>query len=395
MKNSYSDNKYDIFTVNDILKESTVNILEKKDDRLLFEFGDDFFKLENNKLTHYPDFVSMKNNVNFKDATETDYGFAIIDSINKSEEINNLKNYELKERESYIKEEINKGLLRLPFKVDPEVEKSINKIKDNKLPAKELEDVNKMIIAVIDVTALLLNFFTAASVKNKKNRIITDVIESLNRKNATSLSKDYETLNKVPEVKKIIEKYFEFGVNVKVDKDWKNFQNKIEDLGKITDKALGDNEFLKVCQNLSDSIYKEKVEKVKNKVNDIVDTLANEMPELCDEISKNLSEIKDKTKKINDTEFNKNFVHYYEKEIGLDPRSVTDNLEFLISNNFICKRLFETFDEDYNYDFSKLVHDEKDFDELSIDKMKKIIEKLSDNLLDIKIDNKKDLNIKR
>ncbi len=392
MRNSYSDNQYDILNVNDVLKETSINVLEKKENKILFEFGNDFFKFENNKLFHYPDFVSMRNDINFKDATNTDYGLAITDTISKSEELLFLKDYNLVEREDYIKEEVNKGILKIPFKVDPDLEKSLNKIKENKLPAKELEDVNKMVIALIDVVALMLNFLKANSVRNSKNKIIQDVLIKLNRKNAISLSKDYDTLRKVPEVKKIIDKYFEFGVDVRIDKDWANFKNKFSDLEKITAKALGDDVFIDTCQKISDSKeFQENIKKTKEKVNEILQTISNEIPDLKEELEKDKDNNINKIKEIHSNKF----LNFFVEDLNLNPKNEDDILEFILANNFISKSLVGETDEDYDRSLNRFVSSEKQLENISVSNIINTINKISETVLKIDLDNNKELNIKR
>ena len=104
MRNHYEDNIFDIKDFADILKQNDFNILEKKDSRIQFELGNDFFRLEDNSLKQYPDFISMKNDRNFIVATDTDYGIGIKDAIERSEEVSSLNNYSLQERANYLKE---------------------------------------------------------------------------------------------------------------------------------------------------------------------------------------------------------------------------------------------------------------------------------------------------
>ncbi len=272
-RNLYDDNIFDVSNIDNIKNEQSIAVLEKTDSRILFEFANDFFKynFESEELLQYPDFVSLKRDKNFKDATETDYGFAIVDSINSSKEIEFLKNYNLRDRENYIKKDITEGLFNIPVNIANSIKKQTDTIKRAvELKKPEFQDVNATVNALIDSISLFYCFYKTMKIKAMKEGIITTTLEKLTQKNATSIIRDPELMKAVPELQDVIKKAKDFDIQFKVDPEKSNFKQKVGRVHNIVDYALGNAELLNVCEKVSNTeLYQNNLEKVSKKFDDI------------------------------------------------------------------------------------------------------------------------------
>lgn len=385
MKNRdlYNDNIFDVTSVNDIMSETTMTLLEKQDKHLLFEFCNDFFKydMEEKKMIQYPDFVSLTKNKNSKDCTFTDYGFAIADSISSNEELEFLKNYDLKSRESYIKKDLGNGYFTIPMDIINSVNKTKSNLKDLTGKSQELGSVNAMTNALVDTLALLFCYYKALKIKNSKSKVIDEVLQKYNQEKLYSITKDRNLLQEVPELKDVVQKCNDFLIKVEIDKNFSDFQEKYEKVSQLASFALGDKQILETCEKISESLnYQENIAQVKNKLQEISENIAIDLPDIQNSLMSSQEEKLNILKSVHD----KNFTKFFTGDLGLSIDNKDDKVEFLIANNFFSRNLKGDTDEDYDKSVMRFISDPNELDNLNISNVKLLIEKIADNLLDIK-----------
>ncbi|PWN59968.1 hypothetical protein [Chryseobacterium oncorhynchi] len=401
----YDDSVFDVNSIEDILNEKSMTILANQEDSILFEFGNDFFKydLQEKTMLQYPDFISLKNNVNYNDCSLTDYGFAMADSINNSEDLELLKYFDLKDRENYIKEELHGGIFTIPAKISDRINKNKNNFKDLPGKTKELDSITSMSNAFVDTLALLFCYYKSIKLKMTKEKLVEGVLQKYNQKNLYSIIQNKDLLYEVPELKNVVQKCNDFLVKVEVDKGFSTLQEKLDAVKDLADHAfsLGDPEILETCKKVAETeIFKNNISNVKEKLEVISDQLANDLPQLNQKLTDNISE---NLKSMNDIH-KEGFTKLFSETLNLNPQNREDKLEFLIANNFLARALVKDTSDEYDFSivdyissafpdhingdfdksFMKYISDSKELDTVRYGNVKYLVEQICENVLGVK-----------
>lgn len=394
-RNLYNDNIFDINSIDDIKNVNSIALLEKTNNRILFELGNDFFKYDSNseKLYQYPDFLSLKSNKNPKEITELDYGFVISDSLNNSAEIDLVKNFELRDRESYIKKDLHEGLFNIPVNIAESIKRRTDKIKNTvAVKSPELKDINHTINALLDTMSLFYCYYKAIKIRTMKHKVVDLTLAKLTQDNAGSIIKDPELLKQVPELREVIKKARDFDVNFKVS-DESAFKYQTSRVNNLVDYAFGNAELMQACEKVADTnLYQEHLSNIKSKFDEFYNNINDEFPVLKDALVAS-SEKNYKILKEFSRPDNPEIINIY-KEQKINPQDPTSNLEFLLANHFFSKSLSGNDDDDYLSSISSIVSDTKSFNKVSVDRVYDIVEKLSDKIFQVDLDQKTNISLK-
>lgn len=401
----YDDHVYDVSSIDDIINEKSMTILANQKDSVLFEFGNDFFRydLVDKKMLQYPDFVSLRDNKNGVDCSLTDYGFAMADSISSNEDLTLLKNFDLKERENYIKEELLGGYLTIPTKISDRINKNKSNFKDLPGKTKELDSITSISNAFIDTVALLFCYYKSIKLRMNKEKLVENVLQKYNQKNLYSIVQNKDLLYEVPELKSVVQKCNDFLIKVEVDKGFSTFQDKFNAIKDLADHtfSLGDPEILETCKKIANTeIFKKNIQNVKDKLEVISDQLSFELPNINKQLSGNVVE----NLSIMNGIHKQGFTKLFSETLNLNPQNKDDKLEFLIANNYIARALAKDTTEDYDFSivdyisstfpdhmqedfdksFMKYISDSQELDTVRYDNVKFLVKEICSNVLSLK-----------
>lgn len=222
MRDIYDDNIFDVNSTYDLDNKKSFDILAKTDKHILFEYGNDFFRLDRltNELVQFADFKSLKDENNGKTINSSeitvDYAPPLVNAIKQNKELNNIDNFSLKDRTEYIKGSIkdfhysfysNRDLKDKSYK-KREIDQSLEAV-GSAIETKETKALTDIYKATISMVSTLLLFWKPVKIEKEKNRIIKDVKRRLENKelNIQDLYSNKTLLSLVPELNDLLEKY--------------------------------------------------------------------------------------------------------------------------------------------------------------------------------------------
>lgn len=403
-RNIFSDNIFDVENLDDLKALSNIHILEKSNSAIKFELGNDFwlYDFENDELMQFPDFVSLRDNLNsvkvfsLKDPEfqNRDYAESIALSIKDNGVIPALKDFSLEERNEFIKSKIDKKV-SIPIGVDGLDLKDTHKRLSNRIDkhvrskSKEFEATADLTNGMLKTFSVMFAFFKALKVKTSKEKIIDDIVSKLNSgtDQKQSIMRDKELLKEVPELESMISKYDKFFADLIIEKDPITVKMKLKE---NIDKILQDEELLNATEKASSSIkfltytnnnmeqFKSKIELIKeNLPTKITDFLTND-----DAKEEYLSKLQSFS--------NEEWADLVYFDMNLKPTEYSDRLNLFAANYIINGMLKdETYDE-YDLSINKIVNNEEDLKFLQEDKVLNIVGLIAEKILKLNVskDNK-------
>lgn len=338
-KELYNDKKLDVLSLLD-LKDDKITILSKNENNISFEYLKDFWKYENNVLTQYPDFLSLKENkngievFNQENNNVVDYGASIVNSINNISFLKSIKDFSLEDRLNYIKSEVEKSNPAIPFTIDKnfkykkaEVSQLVEKV-TAPLESQELKPLRDLSKNLLESVIMLCAFYKSVRIKNmNKNKLINDILLKMdsNDIDKNSLLEMDNLIKQNPELKNVLKKYEEFEINLKGDK--KSIANK------MVNKALNDDELLNIADKIADN------KDIKNKIEEEINNLKKFYQKVKDNINPDILNslstlgLKEQNLMIDKIKEYDLFKLFYEN--NLDPKNYNDQMETFLSSCFI------------------------------------------------------------
>jgi|GEM_PF-3409708 len=397
----FKNNIYDINKLKDIKETDTINVLEKNGDCISFELGGDFFKcdLDNDNIIQYPDFVSLrdgKQNYNLAEISDntpedhekllylTTIKESIKESIKYNEIINNLKDYALKYRENYFKEDLKDTLsINTNFNLNvKDIENTIAKIKKISRTLKqtnipELVNIGELTELAISTIAIFSLFYKDITIKNSKNYIINNIITNYSNKNFESIFNNDEIREKLSELDNILEK---FSPSLSVDKGIKDNVEKIvfkilnnEDAMSLANKLSNTQEFQNYLKKNSGNFENIK-NNIKSELNPkLIDKLTSSKKEYLQQIIHDIS-VSSKTSK---------FTEIF-SELNLSPSEDAKN--FCVANEIINDILKENTNKEEIMTLNKMLVSQN-LENADNKKVVDIIKCITKNILNLDINN--------
>ncbi len=276
VRNIYDDNTLDINDLSDLPEgDISIDILAKEGNNILFEMGEDFWKLKNGELYQFPDFVSLRDGLRGEkvysdgDDNNKDYAIAIINTLD-STKFENLPDFSLSQRTEYISDALNPvtGSFRLPMKINKEEnlrkKEKIDRVVDDatkNFNQQELKPITDLIKSSLSVLSLFLLFSKKNKAKLEKENLINKIIRALDNKDIkiNDLLEDRELQAQLPELKEILSRYKSKMVTMPLDKE--------------ISKLMDDESLLSIADQLSEnstfnnSIGSLVFKKIENKLN--------------------------------------------------------------------------------------------------------------------------------
>lgn len=383
LDNLFDNNMFDIHSIADLQNLKNISILSKKgEERIQFEFGDDFWKYENGKLTQYADFVSMRNDKGGVDATLTDYGLAIMDSVKSNKELLQMEDFTLQDRENYIKGNVSGELRTLEFKgIKREMDEIGRALKPN-IKQAELQDISSITNAVIDVLALSFALLKAGTNSMKKENMSNQILSNLDQKKKNEYLRNPELLREIPQLRTALQKTDEYVRQFTLHDKYKDMKE-IDKTNAILNYALTNKDVLGGVDKLTDSSFFKKHHR----------TLNNHLDALNTDLQKEFSSLTNylKDNDVSQTLFLENFTQEnFEKmlkQLDINPKNDNESKEFIAAMHFIKSNCNDSKDLSFEYQVAmmRFFPSKKEVNSLNFNNVKDIVDKIAEKILKLDI----------